>query len=141
MKLPDFLLKTALVAVFWIAAVLPLASCGAFYHGAYGNPARGGADIRRAGNGGALNSRSSRKYVKGELIVKFREGTSREDVEKAVTAHGGKIKKFLGKDRYLIKFKGEITVKNAVKKFLELEEVEKAQPNFIYRAFGGGTGG
>jgi len=127
--------------MLFVASVLPLASCSAFYHGADGNPARGGEDIRRAGNGGELNSRSSRRYVKGELIVKFREGTSREDVAKAVAALGGKIKKSLGKNSYLIQLKEKITIKKAVQKFLELEEVEEAQPNFIYRALGGGAGG
>jgi len=141
MKLPELLFKTALATVLFVASVLPLASCSAFYHEADGNRARGEEDVRRAGDGGELNSRSSRRYVKGELIVKFREGTSREDVEKAVTALGGKIKKFLGINSYLIKLKERIAVEKAVRKFLALEEVEEVQPNFIYRALRGGSGG
>ncbi len=82
------------------------------------------------------DSCSEHTYKEGELLVKFREGVSEEDIKKLIEGMNAVvIKKFARLRTYLIKLPSGMSVSEGVKVFTELKEVEYAEPNYIRRTF------
>ncbi len=77
-------------------------------------------------------------YREGELIVKFREGVSEEDIKKLLESmNAAIINKFARLRTYLIKLPPGMDVPEGIKVFRNLKEVEYAEPNYIRRTFEG----
>jgi general secretion pathway protein D len=78
-------------------------------------------------------ARSEERYKQGELLVKFREGTSQERISEILRIEGASIISVLKPGIYHIKLKKGQDVKEAVKIFSEYNEVEYAEPNYIMK--------
>ncbi len=86
---------------------------------------------------------ADQKYVPGEIIVKFREGTSQKSISKKVGTFGALSESSLydvktkgTQSLYKhIKFDKDKKVEEAIAEFLKDPNVEYAHPNHIYRAF------
>lgn len=77
-----------------------------------------------------------RKYVEGEVLVKFKEKTSPAEKERAIKSLGSKKIKDLAKKRIShIKLRAGQNVIDAVDAYKNDPDVEYVQPNYIYRAF------
>ncbi len=75
---------------------------------------------------------ANKRYVSGELMVKFREGVPEEKVRSIISQQGATVMKFMDKlGVYLLKLKERQSVEDAVKEFSDLPEVEYAEPNYI----------
>ena len=69
-------------------------------------------------------------YVEGQLIIRFRDYLTREDVEEIVRAHGARIIKYLdGLGLYHIGIQEGESLKEAMDYFNSLREVVYAEPN------------
>jgi general secretion pathway protein D len=74
----------------------------------------------------------NKRFVSGELMVKFKEGVPEEKVRSIISQHGAKVIKFMEKlGVYLLKLKEKQSVEEAVQEFSDLPEVEYAEPNYI----------
>lgn len=74
------------------------------------------------------------RFTQEELLVKFKENTSDETARKIIAAHGATvIKPIEGLRIYHIKLKAKHKVKDAVREFSELPEVEYAEPNYTIK--------
>jgi general secretion pathway protein D len=69
------------------------------------------------------------QYAGGELLVKFKEGTSSETVEKSIKDKGAYIIKIIGSIYHLGLKEGQ-SVEDAVKEFSSMPGVEYAEPNY-----------
>lgn len=73
------------------------------------------------------------KYVKDEVIVKFKEYVTENRIEEISTSLGCEIIKSIGPTKtFLIKINTGEDVKEIVNKYNQFDEVEYAQPNYIY---------
>ncbi len=71
------------------------------------------------------------RYVEGELMVKFKEGTTDEAARKIIATHGATLIQFLeGTKVYHIRLKKGQHVGDAIKEFSALPEVQYAEPNY-----------
>ncbi len=84
---------------------------------------------------------SAKKYVEGEVLVKFKDGTTQVKAAKIMNSLGNSgVKSLLtcgGTKKSLLKrviLKKNTNVEQAVKKYRSMPEVEYAQPNYIYKA-------
>lgn len=72
-----------------------------------------------------------RHYVEGELLVKFKEGVSKDKAEEIISQKGASILKYIESiNSYHIKLKAEQKVKDALKEFLSDPDVLYAEPNY-----------
>jgi hypothetical protein len=73
-------------------------------------------------------------YVPGEVIVRFRDGTPRETVQRVLAAVGGMIARELGAPRtYLIRLSDDRVVPDAIRTLQGMPDVAYAEPNRIVR--------
>ena len=76
-------------------------------------------------------SMKERYYIEGELLLKFKEGISKEKALEIISQHGASVKEFIeGTNICRIKLKPGQEVENAVKEFSSIPEVEYAEPNY-----------
>ncbi|MBN2160403.1 MAG: S8 family serine peptidase [Spirochaetes bacterium] len=93
-------------------------------------------------SGIAASAKGSRqKYVPGEVLIKFREGTRPERADRIASSHGDSpIKNMFIKKRGArsiikhVRLKKNKGVKEAIAEYSVSPEVEYAQPNYIYHA-------
>jgi general secretion pathway protein D len=79
-------------------------------------------------------ARSEGRYEQGELLVKFREGTSQERISEILRIEGASVKSALKPEGvYKIRLKDGQEVRAAVKIFNNYKEVEYAEPNYIMK--------
>ncbi len=79
-------------------------------------------------------ARAEERYKQGELLVKFKEGTSDERISGILSIEGASIISVLKpKGLYHIRLKAGQDVKEAIKIFNKYEEVEYAEPNYIMK--------
>lgn len=79
-------------------------------------------------------ARSEGKYEQGELLVKFREGTSEERINEILSIEGASVLSVLKpKELYHIKLRKGQEVREAVKIFDTYKEVQYAEPNYIFK--------
>lgn len=75
---------------------------------------------------------ANKRFVPGELMVKFREGVPEETVRSIISQKGASVIRFMDKlGVYLLKLKERQPVEDAVQEFSALPEVEYAEPNYI----------
>lgn len=75
---------------------------------------------------------ASRRYVSGELMVKFKEGVLDEKVRSIISEKGATVIKFIDKLRvYQLRLKAKQSVEDAADEFSKIPEVEYAEPNYI----------
>ncbi|HSB30442.1 MAG TPA: type II secretion system secretin GspD [Candidatus Sulfobium mesophilum] len=75
---------------------------------------------------------ASRRYVSGELMVKFKEGVPDEKVRSIISEKGATVIKFIDNLRvYQLRLKAKQSVEEAVDEFSKIAEVEYAEPNYI----------
>jgi general secretion pathway protein D len=75
---------------------------------------------------------ANKRFVPGELLVKFREGVPEETARSIISQKGATVIKFMDKLRvYLLKLRESQSVEEAVQEFSELPGVEYAEPNYI----------
>jgi general secretion pathway protein D len=75
---------------------------------------------------------ASRRYVSGELMVKFKEGVPDEKVRSTISEKGATVIKFMDKLRvYQLRLKAKQSVEDAVDEFSKIPEVEYAEPNYV----------
>lgn len=80
--------------------------------------------------------RPGAKYIKGEILVKFKKGTAKERIEEINKRFGITVIKTLGEQGvYHLRIPEDFTVPQLVRKYQDLPEVEYAQPNYKYRIF------
>ncbi|MBA7654556.1 hypothetical protein ES703_62436 [subsurface metagenome] len=80
--------------------------------------------------------RPEAKYIKGEILVKFKKGTAKERIEEINKRFGVAVIKILGdQEVYHLRIPEDSTVPQMVKRYQDLPEVEYAQPNYRYRIF------
>ena len=96
-----------------------------------------GSNKAEAGNNGIESSSSVKKkdsYAEGEILVKFKENVTQEDIEAINKGFNTTIiKKIKNQILYLIKIPDEESVENMIKKFNQRPEVEYSEPNYIYQ--------
>ncbi|HMK48540.1 MAG TPA: type II secretion system secretin GspD [Thermodesulfovibrionales bacterium] len=79
-------------------------------------------------------ARNEDRYVKGELLVRFKEGTEDGRISEIVAAEGASvISAPKGRGPYLLKLKEGEDVKSAVTIFSAYKEVDFAEPNYIIK--------
>jgi general secretion pathway protein D len=78
-------------------------------------------------------ARSEGRFKQGELLVKFKEGTSQESISELLRIEGASIISVLKLGIYNIRLKEGQEVREAVKIFSNYKEVEYAEPNYIMR--------
>jgi general secretion pathway protein D len=79
-------------------------------------------------------ARSEGRYEQGELLVKFREGTSQERISEILRIEGASVKSALKPEGvYKIRLKDGQEVRAAVKIFNNYKEVEYAEPNYVMK--------
>lgn len=77
---------------------------------------------------------ANNQYAPGELLVKFKEGVSRERALQIISGKGAEVVRFMDRlDVYQIRLKKEQSVEDAVKEFTSLPEVLYAEPNYTIR--------
>jgi len=102
-----------------------LATVAAFAACAPGAPPAGG---------GVQPERVVGRYVPGELIVKFRPGTSRDRIGEILAAQRLSIKREMGApDTYLIQAIEAHPVPDLIRRLRAYGEVQSADPNWIRR--------
>lgn len=80
------------------------------------------------------NHPSKNEYVKDEVVVKFREGVSAEKIKGITASLKCEIVRQIGATKiFLIKIKTDAGVMEIISKFKQFDEVEYAQPNYIYK--------
>jgi general secretion pathway protein D len=79
-------------------------------------------------------ARSEGRYEQGELLVKFREGTSEERIKEILSIEGASVLSVLKpKELYHIKLRKGQEVREAIKIFDTYKEVQYAEPNYIFK--------
>lgn len=74
------------------------------------------------------------RYLPGEVLVRFQEELTPEEKTALLKKWGLEIKeKVLLTDIYRLKLPAGMTVREAVEKLKQQEEVKQAQPNYIFR--------
>jgi general secretion pathway protein D len=82
---------------------------------------------------------AEQRYVEGELLVKFREGTTSDQALSIISRMGGSVIKVIEKmGIYHIRLRKGEGVEEAVKEYSSLPEVEYAEPNYTMRIQKGG---
>lgn len=76
-----------------------------------------------------------KRFVEGEVLVKFKEGVPAVSQTRKAHAFGARVLKRIGRgDIMHIKLRDEQRVEDAVAEYMKDPDVEYAQPNYIYRA-------
>ena len=79
-------------------------------------------------------AKAAQTFAEGELLVKFKDGTSEERITEILTAEGASVISFLRPGGpYHIKLKEGQDVGKAVEIFKIYQEVEYAEPNYIMK--------
>ena len=79
-------------------------------------------------------ARNEDRYIKGELLVQFKEGTEEQRISEILQSEGASvISAPKGRGPYLLKLKDGEDVKSAVGIFSGYKEVDFAEPNYIMR--------
>jgi general secretion pathway protein D len=79
-------------------------------------------------------ARNEDRYIKGELLVQFKEGTEDQRISEILQSEGASvISAPKGRGPYLLKLKDGEDVKSAVGIFSGYKEVDFAEPNYIMR--------
>ncbi len=77
---------------------------------------------------------SNEQFAEGELLVRFKEGVSDEEARSLIAQQGASVIKVIGTPPvYLVRLKKGQTVKEALQTFLDLHQVELAEPNYAVR--------
>jgi subtilisin family serine protease len=74
-------------------------------------------------------------YVPGQLIVRFRSGTSADDQHRLIESLDAKIVSVIGSEpdaAYLVALPADLDVPAGVKKFAQLEEIDYAEPEILH---------
>lgn len=75
-------------------------------------------------------------YVPGELIVKFKSDTSQQEIDDVIEDSGGEsVIETIGPEEnntFLIKLEADLSVEEAISKFISHQQVEYAEPNYRY---------
>jgi len=72
------------------------------------------------------------RYAKGELLVKFKSGTSLDRINEILSSEGASVISPLGPEGlYHIRLKSVQDVQDAVERFNAYQEVEYAEPNYL----------
>ena len=75
---------------------------------------------------------ANKRFVPGEIMVKFKEGVSEEKVHSIISQKEATVIRFMDKiGVYLLKLKKNQSVEDAVEEFSALPEIEYAEPNYI----------
>ena len=71
------------------------------------------------------------EYVSGQVLVKFHENVSSDEINRILSEQNAAILKTLGKTGiYLVTLPGDIDVYGAVEKFSSYPEIQYAEPNY-----------
>jgi len=82
----------------------------------------------------AVAQKSSKDYVKGELLVKFKSGTAQTPILETNNRIGGTVvEEFSDLGWQRVELPANLSVIKAISQYKNFAEVEAAQPNFIYR--------
>lgn len=77
---------------------------------------------------------SNEIYVKGEGMIRFKEGTSRERIDEILKAHGAEIIEYIERlSTYRIRLPEGMDIKEAQERFSKIPEVEIFEPNYTVR--------
>src|SRR5210317_434134 len=75
------------------------------------------------------------EYVPGEVLVKFKDGTtSRDTANLHVVLNATKKKEFPGMKLHHLKLSRQVSVEEAIRKYEQDPNVEYAEPNYILHA-------
>lgn len=73
-------------------------------------------------------------YNQGELLVKFKEGTSRDKAQKILSRNGATVLKYFQEiNVYLVKIKHRKDIEDAIKKFTSIPDILYAEPNYKFK--------
>jgi len=80
-------------------------------------------------------ARQHENFVKGEVIVKFKDNASEKQIERINSSLNTQVKQKIpvGKNTFLLKLPEGLPVTEAVDRYKKLSEVEYAEPNFLQR--------
>ena len=80
-----------------------------------------------------LAQKSNEVYVKGELLVKFKDGTISTSAARANNEIGSRVlEEFPDLKLQRVELPGNLSIEVAIARYANLPEVEYAQPNFYY---------
>ncbi len=73
-------------------------------------------------------------YNRGELLIKFKEGTSRDKVEEILSRNGATVIKYFQEiNVYLVKIKHRKEIEDVIKKFTSIPDILYAEPNYKFK--------
>ena len=79
-----------------------------------------------------LNPIESLKYIPGEILIKFKDGTEVENIETIQERLGLTTIKVVSKQKvYLMKIQNGSSVEEVMKRLRNFREVEYSEPNYI----------
>lgn len=86
-------------------------------------------------------ARQHENFVKGEVIVKFKDNASEKQIERINSSLNTTVKQKIpvGKNTFLLKLPEGLQVTEAVDRYKKLSEVEYAEPNYIRKLQRGGN--
>ncbi|HDY75708.1 MAG TPA: hypothetical protein ENH49_04215 [Candidatus Marinimicrobia bacterium] len=74
------------------------------------------------------------KFVKGELIIRFKDTATNQEIEKIIFSVGAKLLRTISKERktFLILLPEELSEEDAIKELSKRTDILYAEPNRIY---------
>jgi subtilisin family serine protease len=127
--------STSLILLSAAFILLSLFSCGGdSQQSITGNPSGVPSDKNIQTGGSTSKSDMAARYVPGEVLVKFKTGTSASRMQVLHNALGAvKIKEIRHIGVHRIKLPHEMSVEDAIKYYKAEPDVEYAEPNYILR--------
>ena len=73
-------------------------------------------------------------YNRGELLIKFKEGTSRDKAQEILSRNGATVVKYFQEiNVYLVQIKHRKEIEDAIKKFTSIPDILYAEPNYKFK--------
>jgi hypothetical protein len=114
----------ALLAVLWVVSLGPVLSTAAV--------------LPQQTNKGGEGSSQVAKYKPGEVLVRFRPGISKSQMDAVHARVGAEVVRSYSRveNLQLVRLPANITVAEAIRRYRQNPEVLYAQPNYAVRALG-----
>jgi thermitase len=114
----------ALLAMLWVVSLGPVLSTA--------------AALPQQTNKGGEGSRPAAKYQPGEVLVRFRPGISKSQMDAVHASVGAKVVRSYSRveNLQLVRLPANVSVREAIRRYRQNPQVLYAQPNYAVRALG-----
>jgi chaperonin cofactor prefoldin len=78
----------------------------------------------------------SRKYVEGEVLVKFKQNVRQQEIEEFLSQYNLEVKKVIsGINVYNLQLPEGVKVKDIIEKLKQDSRIEYAEPNYLFKLY------